>query len=268
MRTRRRLLASLAGVLAIAPTLSHADQTHRLGVIRPGPMTPDSPPGGLLIGALADMGCERGQNLAFASRGSGDIAKLPGLEAEGSETLVAEGYPYVEAAGAAGFPAVVLDRVGDPVDMGLAESWAHPDGLITGISDVAALGVREPDDFNAAFVAMEHDKPDAILLVADALTLLYSERVFDFAKARRAPAIYESDVFTRDGGLTSYGADQNDSVTRVASIGDRILKGAKPADVPFEQPTRNLFVFNTETARAMGREPPVTALGLTDDVIV
>src|SRR6202140_2151411 len=76
---------------------------------------------------------------------------------------------------------------------------------------VQPLGVREPDDFNEAFVAMNRELPDAILMVTDSLTLLNRKRVFEFAAERRLPAIYEQDFITRDGGLMSYGADQRES---------------------------------------------------------
>jgi len=132
---------------------------------------------------------------------------------------------------------------------------------------VEPLGVREPDDFDGAFEAMDRDRPDAILMVADALTVLNRQRVFDYAAAHRLPAIYEADFFAREGGLMSYGADQHESATRAASMIDRIFRGARPGDIPFEQPTRYLFVINLKTARAMGLEPPMTLLGLADDVI-
>ena len=88
-----------------------------------------------------------------------------------------------------------------------------------------------------------------------------------FAAERRLPAIYESDNYARDGGLMSYGADLRESLTRAASMVDRIFRGAKPGDIPFEQPTGYLFVVNLKTARAIGLEPPVTLLALADEVI-
>jgi putative ABC transport system substrate-binding protein len=323
--TRRRILTSLAAACAAAgPSFAQTDKTLRLGSIASGgPMAADSPLGKILLNALAGLGYALGRNLAFAARGAtADLTKLPALieelRAAGSEILVALGYPSAAAAKAAGVPTVIFAGAGDPVATGLVESWAHPGGVITGISDVAAtltikrlellkafspqlkrvamlwntddramtlryqasaataqtqglivqpLGVREPDDFNGAFAAMDRDKPDAILMVADALTVLNRQRVFDYAAAHRLPAIYESDFFAREGGLMSYGADQSESLTRAASMVDRIFKGARPADIPFEQPTRYLFVINLRTARAMGLEPPVTLLGLADDVI-
>src|ERR1700686_920753 len=86
---------------------------------------------------------------------------------------------------------------------------------------VLPLGVREPDDFNEAFTAMNRELPDAILMVTDSLTLLNRKRVFDFAIEHRLPAIYEQDFITRDGGLMSYGADQKESYDRAAALAAR-----------------------------------------------
>jgi putative ABC transport system substrate-binding protein len=240
------------------------------------------------------------------------------LKAQGAQIFVTAGYPTTAATKAAGLATVAYTGAGDPVATGLIESWTHPGGLVTGISDIAAtltvkrleflkalspnlkrvailwnaddramtlryeasaataqlqgliiqgLGVREPDDFNGAFEAMDHDKPDAILMVSDALMILNRKRIIDFAAARRLPAIYEADNYARDGGLMSYGADVKESLTRAAAMVDRIFKGTRPGDIPFEQPTRYLFVMNLKVARAMGLEPPVTLLGLADEVI-
>jgi putative tryptophan/tyrosine transport system substrate-binding protein len=132
---------------------------------------------------------------------------------------------------------------------------------------VQALGVREPDDFEAAFAAMNADRPDAILMVADTLTNLNRKRVFDFAVEHRLPAIYELAFLVRDGGLMSYGPDLRELYERAAALVDRILKGAKPADLPFEQPTRYLFAVNLKTAKAIGLEVPPLLLARADEVI-
>jgi putative ABC transport system substrate-binding protein len=132
---------------------------------------------------------------------------------------------------------------------------------------VLPLGVREPEDFDEAFAAMNREPPDAILMVTDSLTLLNRKRVFDFAAERRLPAIYEQDFIARDGGLMSYGADQRESFDRAAALVDRIFKGAKPADLPFELPTRYQFVLNLKTAKAMNLTVPPTLLAFADEVI-
>jgi putative tryptophan/tyrosine transport system substrate-binding protein len=132
---------------------------------------------------------------------------------------------------------------------------------------VLPLGVGEPNDFGDAFGAMDRDPPDAILMVSDALTVLNRARVIDYATAHRLPAIYENDPYVRAGGLMSYGADLKESYGRAASMVDRIFKGANPADLPFEEPTRYLFVVNLKTAKAIGFEFPPTVLALADEVI-
>lgn len=132
---------------------------------------------------------------------------------------------------------------------------------------VLPLGVREPDDFNGAFAAMDQDPPDAILMVSDSLTLLNRKRVFDYAAGHRLPAIYEQDFVARDGGLMSYGSDPRESFDRAAALVARIFQGAKPADLPFELPTRYLFVINLKTAKAMNLTIPNTLLATADEVI-
>jgi len=132
---------------------------------------------------------------------------------------------------------------------------------------VQPLGVREPDDFNEAFAAMNRDMPDAILMVTDSLTLLNRKRVFDFALQHKVPAIYEQDFMARDGGLMSYGADARESFDRAADLAARIFQGAKPADLPVEIPTRYLFVINMKTAKAMDFTVPNNVLSLADEVI-
>jgi len=92
---------------------------------------------------------------------------------------------------------------------------------------VLPLGVRQPDDFNEAFAAMDRTPPDAILMVTDSLTLLNRKRVFDYAAAHRLPAIYEQDSMARAGGLMSYGADARESFDRAAALAARIFQGAQ-----------------------------------------
>ena len=132
---------------------------------------------------------------------------------------------------------------------------------------VQALGVREPDDFDGVFEAMDREPPDAILMVSDVLTVLNRKRVFDYAAAKRIPAIYEEQQFVRDGGLMSYGADPKESFERAGDFVSQIFKGKRPADIPFEQPTRYPFVVNLKTAKAIGLEMPPTLVALADEVI-
>lgn len=133
---------------------------------------------------------------------------------------------------------------------------------------VQPLGVREPDDFNGVFEALDRDPPDAIFMVADALTTLNRKRVFDYAGAHRIPALYEYDIpNVHDGGLMSYGPDLNESMERAAGLTARVFGGARPADLPFEEPTHYKLVINLKTAKATGIELPANFLALADEVI-
>ena len=132
---------------------------------------------------------------------------------------------------------------------------------------VQALGLREPNDFEAAFASMRQEIPDAILMVNDGLTVLNSKRVFDFALQHRVPAIYERKFLVHDGGLMAYGPDLTELFERAAALVDRVLKGARPSELPFEQPTRYTFAINLKTAKALGLTIPPTLLARADAVI-
>jgi putative ABC transport system substrate-binding protein len=132
---------------------------------------------------------------------------------------------------------------------------------------ILPLGVREPDDINDALSAMTRDRPDALLLVTDALTVLNRKRIIDFAATQRIPAMYEFGFLVRDGGLMSYGPNLDDMFRRAATYVDRILGGAKPADLPVELPTRYYLQVNLKTARDLGFTIPQALLLRADEVI-
>src|SRR3954454_815253 len=154
----------------------------------------------------------------------------------------------------------------DDLAMTLRYEAAEAGARVLGIS-VQPLGVREPDDFDQAFEAMNHDMPDAILMVSDPLTNLNRTRVFEFAAAHRLPGIYEYDFIVRDGGFMSYGLDLDESFGRVGALVDRILKGANPADLPFEQPTRFRFALNLKAAKSIGFDISASLIARSDEVI-
>jgi putative ABC transport system substrate-binding protein len=132
---------------------------------------------------------------------------------------------------------------------------------------IVPLGVRAPDDFDTAFSEMTKTLPDAIMMVTDILTNLNRKRVIDFAAQHRLPAIYEYDFLPHDGGLMSYGPDMDAILDRGVGLADRILRGAKPADLPLELPTRFQFAINLKTAKAIGLTIPEAILVRADDVI-
>jgi putative tryptophan/tyrosine transport system substrate-binding protein len=132
---------------------------------------------------------------------------------------------------------------------------------------IVPLGVHAPDDFDAAFAAMTEKPPDAILMVTDVLTVLNRKRVIEFAAAHRLPAIYEYAFLAHDEGPMAYGPNVDAIFDRAAGLADQILKGASPADLPLELPTRFDLAINLETAKALGLTIPESILVRADDVI-
>ena len=132
---------------------------------------------------------------------------------------------------------------------------------------VQPLGVREPNDFDAAFSAMSLNRPDGLFLVTDALTVLNRKRVIEFAEKHRIPAMYEAGSLVREGGLMSYGANNDDNFRRAAMYVDRIFKGAAPRSLPVERPTQYYFAVNLKTARALDLTIPQSVLLRADQVI-
>jgi ABC-type uncharacterized transport system substrate-binding protein len=128
-----------------------------------------------------------------------------------------------------------------------------------------ALG--SPDDFEQSFIAMRDHRPDGLFLVTDALTNMNQKRVVEFSAAHRIPGMYESSAVVRLGGLMSYGPTPQEMFRRAASYIDRIFKGAKPSELPAEQPTKYEFTVNRATAKLLGLEIPAALLVRADEVI-
>lgn len=133
--------------------------------------------------------------------------------------------------------------------------------------DIRSLEVRDPREMEAAFDAVAKVRPHGLLLLADPLTLSMRARIVEFARESRLPAIYETREFVEAGGLMSYGPNISEQFRRSAYYVDRILKGAKPGDLPIEQPTKIELAINLGTARALGITVPQSILSTADLVI-
>ena len=130
-----------------------------------------------------------------------------------------------------------------------------------------SLVVRGSDDFEGALAAATTGRAGALTAVEDPLTITKRKQIVDFAAKSRLPAIYGVKEFVDAGGLMSYGVHLADLYRRAAAYVDKILKGAKPADLPVQQPTKFEFVINLKTARALGLEIPPGLLAIADEVI-
>ena len=132
---------------------------------------------------------------------------------------------------------------------------------------VRSWEVRAADDFDRVFAALNKQRPDGLYVTSGPLMNANQKRIVGFALKSRLPSVYVSRESVEAGGLMSYGADLADSYRRVAYYVDRILKGAKPADLPVEQPTKFELVFNLKTAKQIGVTIPQSLLYRADKVI-
>ena len=151
---------------------------------------------------------------------------------------------------------------------GLARQWSEIEkaarklGIQPQLSDI-----RKRDDIERAFDAAGKQDANALIIGTDTLTQSNSQFIVDLAEKHRIPALYASSEFIAAGGLFAYGVNYSDLYRTAATYVDKILKGAKPGDLPVQQPTKFELVINLKTARALGLTVPPTLLATADEVI-
>ena len=133
--------------------------------------------------------------------------------------------------------------------------------------ELQLLEVREPSDFDSAFAAMAKERVGSLLVMAHPLFFIHRTRLADLAARNRLPSMSTQEQWVEAGGLMSYGPNFVDLYRRGATYVDRILKGAKPGDLPIEQPTNLSLVLNLKTAKALGLTIPPSLLARADQVI-
>jgi len=132
---------------------------------------------------------------------------------------------------------------------------------------VQLVGVRGADALDDAFSAIAKERPGALFVLFDPLLFGQRTRIAEFANKNRLPAMYAHREYAEAGGLMAYGSDLRDNFRRAATYVDKILRGAKPADLPVEQPTKFELVINLKTAKALGLTIPPSLLQRADEVI-
>jgi len=192
---------------------------------------------------------------------------LTGLASLGSELvgkrleLLKQAVPVVDRVAVLWLPGALGERTEEDMRTG---------------ADVAsrALGVRlqfvearGPADFDRAFSDMTSARADALTMLPSNMFLREHRRLVDLAAKNRLPAVYPSREYVDAGGLMSYGANQSDLFRHAATYVDKILKGAKPGDLPIEQPTKFELVINLTTAKTLGLTIPQSVLAYADDLI-
>lgn len=199
--------------------------------------------------------------VASLARPGGNVtgfADLPGREIEGKRLeLLKEAIPTASRV------AVVMDSTSrrDPTPL---EEAAKALGFTLLLSDEE---VETPDEFQSAFATMIRERADALYAPETPVNVLHQSLIITLAAKNRIPAMYGSREFVEAGGLMSYGVSFADMFRNVATYVDKILKGAKPADLPVQQPTRFELVINLKTARQIGLTLPPTLLYQADKVI-
>ncbi len=133
--------------------------------------------------------------------------------------------------------------------------------------EITHLPVQNAADVSRAFEAAINERIDAIVVAIDTVTSTNRRQIVDLAARYRLPAIYASREFVDDGGLMTYGVSYPQLYYRAASFVDKILKGAKPADIPVEQPTKLELILNLKTAKALGLAIAPSVLARADEVI-
>ncbi len=149
-----------------------------------------------------------------------------------------------------------------PLSVRDAEAAARSLGL-----QVRPAEVRRPEDLEKVFASLAHERPEALALTQSNMFRAHRRRVVELAARHRLPAMFSDRGYVEAGGLMSYGPDEKVIFRRLATYVDRILKGAKPGDLPIEQPTKFELVINTKTAKALGLTIPPSLALRADEVI-
>ena len=325
MMERRIFIASALAFLA-APLVADAQQmgkVARIGVLLPQSASLSASNIAALREGLRQLGYIEGQSIIIEYRfADGDFDRLAGLVAElikaQAQILIVGGTtPARVAKDSTSTIPIVFAGVSDPVEVGLAASFAHPGGNATGLStahedgfagkwvevlrEVApkakrvlvihnpsnptnirywreiqgaaqwitlrSLEVRTIETLDQVLMAISRQSADGLIVVTDPLLSAHRIRIVQAANREKIPAVFGFREFVESGGLVSYGASLAAMYRTAAAYVDKILKGAKPGDIPVEQPTKFELLINLKTAKALGLTIPPSLLLRADQVI-
>ncbi len=298
MRVLIRVIALALGVLSapVAPSAEQPARVPRIGILSLFP--PSNYRFGVFRQGLHDLGYAEGKNVAIEYRSAeGEPDRLPGL-AMRTTPIVAIGNDLVEVGHAAGLARpggnitgvltsssdlsakrVELLKEIDPRASRVAVLWNSANRVMAldfretergaralGLT-LRSLAIRDANDVERAFTTAIKERADALIVLNDIFLNFHATRIVDLAARSRLPAVYGSNDWVQAGGLLSYGASIAGLYRRAATYVDKILKGAKPAELPIEQPTNFELAINLKTARALGLTVPRSLLVRADEII-
>jgi putative ABC transport system substrate-binding protein len=291
---RRRAFIGLLGGAALAwPLTARAQQPGKYRTIGfLGAATPSAASQWVaaLVERLRELGWIEGRTVAIEYRwAEGRNERLAEIAAEfvrlNVDVIVTWGTASVLAAKqATSVIPIVFASAGDPVGTALVASLARPGGNVTGSSNQAADIAGKRLELSREFIpglrhlailanisspigVLQMGEAQALYVVSEALVLTHRTRIHTLATAARLPTMHDYREYVEAGGLMSYGPNFPASFRRAADFVDKILRGASPADLPIEQPTKFDLVINLTTARALGLTVPDALLARADEVI-
>jgi putative ABC transport system substrate-binding protein len=261
----RRSFVSALAVTLLRPRVVHAQEhrIYRIAMLEAVPAARNAANLAALRRGLRERGYVEGRNLVIEYRSAdGHADRFPALAAEvvrlGVDLIIARGTPATTAAKRATQTVpVVMATMGDAHP--LVASFAHPGGNVTGLTTFST-------ELSAKRIELLAEL-DSLVVGADGLTQLHLHRIVGLANEAHLPAAYPGRDFVEAGGLIAYGVDYPDLYYRFASYVDRILKGARPGDLPVEQPARFELVINAGTARELGLTVPTSLRLRANEVI-
>jgi len=254
MMDRRIFLGTLAGGLLTAPLAAEAQRAGkvpRVGFLS-GASRSDSSVLDEFRQGLRELGYVEGQNIAIESRwAEGEYDRLPGLAAELVRLKVD-----------------VMAVLANPANPGNAAQLRQAEVVARALGmRLQPLEAHGPSEIDRAFAAMTRERAGALLVLLDPILAREREQIADLAAKGHLPAMYALRLHVDVGGLMAYGANIFDLYRRTAIYVDKILKGAKPGDLPVEQATKFELVINLKTAKALGLTIPPSLLQRADQVI-
>ena len=293
MKKAALVFTLVLGIL-LAPLVADAQPAGKVPRIGLLGVSPESPTGRAVLDAfrqgLRDLGYVEGRSVVIEYRWAEEVDRLPALAAElvrlNVDVLVAGGGSAGSLAGLSAqgieFAGKLLELLkqavpharrvavlGDPGHPAYPSVWREL-GLAARTLRVAlqAADVRKREELESAFSAMTRAPvPGGILVLSEPLTFRNSARIANLAAKSRLPAVFGFPEGAAAGGLMGYGPNVRDTYRRAATYVDKILKGARPADLPVEQPTKFDLVINLKTAKALGLKIPPSVMIRADQVI-